>query len=147
MTRPVHNLVAYYEDNTIIHEPWSTRKHPATSEALAEQCERYNRDLAGRSNVLMRYPLMERAVLTKFVQLHGPSWGFSRVIVARWLRSTIPTEDQEREIKRIADRPGVAYVNAEQLDNGDVLVSVNGLRQTTSIKRHPTVKELIYGDD
>ena len=146
----VHRVIAYFSDGSVEREPWRVqssplsghhRDGPATDEGLRAWCEAWSDpDRA-----------IERAVIVRPGPVVSDGFQFhSERVVATYIRSTQPTNDQTRLIERIGSRPGVTAIMCDPQANGDVQIrvtrSANRGYSDTTIKRHPTLKELIYDD-
>lgn len=162
MSKPIHTLVAYFDDGAIIRRPWRTRRSakvrrdgPATNQQLALWADH---DFWADDNS-QRTHRVERAVIYRPVT-YRTSTGKTRValdavrkprmqVVAHYLRSTALTNDQERLIERIISAPGVIFANCKTDYRGDVVIERWGfgdkrILPDTIIYRHPTINELIY---
>ena len=166
MSRPVHTLVAYFDDGAVLRRPWRVRAcpsigilrdGPATDQRLALWADHnfYAEDTGTRTH------RVERAIIVKRVkrgrQLIGIDWQHRRLygehvaahVVAKYLRSHLPTDDQERIVNYLLNKTGVTNMVCKPQPNGDVICQQYGLSPTPpeiTIFRHPTIKELIFSD-
>jgi hypothetical protein len=121
------NILVIYRDGQIVRLPWRIKAHGQPTD---DSLRRYLRKLTVFASV-------ERAVVYDRQTLRAQ---------AMYLRSVIPTNDQERLIERIGAREGVTAIICDPQASGDVLVVYKHHDWTydTVIHRHPTVKEMVY---
>jgi len=123
------NTVAIYRDGRVTRSPWHIKlRGQPTEENLRRMLER------------PIFGAVDRAVIFDSA---------TNKVRATYLRTTIPTDDQTRLIERIGARPGVTAIVCTPQVNGDVDVLYRCLDESfnTTVKRHPTVKEMIYEYD
>lgn len=145
MSQPRHMLIAYCDDGEILRRPWRVRATvgliwrdgPATDAQLRLWAHehRFVKEVASYTDTRQ----VERAIIVRR-QAGKPR------VVARYLRSTEPTEDQQRLIERIIANPRITFCGCDPQPNGDVYLTIVG-RPNTIVFRHPTEKELLYGTD
>jgi hypothetical protein len=133
MSKSKYVCIAYYSDGETIDYQWRTRGFdktgPATDAGLKEWVE----------SMVSRRLSLERAVI---IERKNP-----RNVKATYLRDPMPTETQNRVMERILSKPGVKGATIEPQANGDLRLTIWGNYPDTTIFRHPTIEELIYGTD
>lgn len=108
-----------------------------TDANLAKWVSDFEEDTRTGANKHLGPQTVERAVIVN--QL-------TRKIVASYLRTKIPTNDQTRLIERIGANPLFTRIHCEPQANGDIIVRCYGadgmIASMTTVYRHPTTCEL-----
>jgi hypothetical protein len=112
-----------------------------TDANLAKWIKDFEEDCRTGANKHLGEQTVERAVIIR---------QSDRKVVASYLRTPLPTNDQTRLIERIGSNPAYARIHCEPQANGNIIVQCYGadgkLLQNTIAYRHPTTRELRDGE-